>query len=481
MTSPFRSRTTSPSWPHAAPTASLHSSLEEYNNGQDLRSFYLTNETYPIQGINATQSETSQINVLADGGGEGGVIVESADALLQGLYPPYNDSITLANGTVVTWPASRAQLIPMEEIVPDYEYWMEGYSDCNTWSNQLAQWYDSPEFKSNATIANAFYQNISSILGDRPLTLQNGYNIFDFMNVEYIHNATLSPLIAPYLAEAKYWGDYHESGSFSAADPTAIQNVAAQSFLPPLLDGVNQIANTSESGLKIQFLAVSYKPFLGLFGMMGLDAPFTNSLVNYASVATFEVWSDDSIVFRFRNGSQGAFEQYPIFGQEGGTTSRTTFVDALQPYSIDSRADWCNVCSNTEDYGCDVLAAYNGTGGGAVKYSSATSTTGRHHVSPVVAGVIGALVALAVAACLLAGWLFFGGLVSRQNRRRSNRAPASSINNNHKTNGAYAAADTPSGSGYELGTQPGSPDEADDATASAAGSVNKGSETGHSR
>ena len=172
--------------------------LEEYQNGVDLRNMYLTSTTDAIQAINATQAETKQLNVMADAGGEGGVIIESANALLQGLYPPYNDSITLANGTTVTWPTGRAQLIPIETIEPDQNIWMEGWTSCDAWTNYLADWYKSDAFKQQATKADAFYQDIAPILGSgRPLTLENGYNIFDFLNVEYIHNATLSPQIAP--------------------------------------------------------------------------------------------------------------------------------------------------------------------------------------------------------------------------------------------------------------------------------------------
>lgn len=39
--------------------------LQEYQNGVDLRNLYLTSTTDAIQGINATQAETKQLNVMA--------------------------------------------------------------------------------------------------------------------------------------------------------------------------------------------------------------------------------------------------------------------------------------------------------------------------------------------------------------------------------------------------------------------------------
>lgn len=58
---------------------------QEYKNGQDLRTLYL-NGSNAIQGINATRAEGSQMRVMADAGGEGSVIVDSTNALLQGTY-----------------------------------------------------------------------------------------------------------------------------------------------------------------------------------------------------------------------------------------------------------------------------------------------------------------------------------------------------------------------------------------------------------
>lgn len=58
---------------------------QEYKNGQDLRTLYL-NGSNAIQGMNATRAEGNQMRVMADAGGEGSVIVDSTNALLQGMY-----------------------------------------------------------------------------------------------------------------------------------------------------------------------------------------------------------------------------------------------------------------------------------------------------------------------------------------------------------------------------------------------------------
>lgn len=66
--------------------------LQEFQNGADLRARYLGGSadaggaaTAPqISGIDATKAEDTQVKVMADAGGEGSTIVDSAYALMQG-------------------------------------------------------------------------------------------------------------------------------------------------------------------------------------------------------------------------------------------------------------------------------------------------------------------------------------------------------------------------------------------------------------
>lgn len=109
---------------------------QEYQNGQDLRTTYLTSEgDLAIQGINATKAEGNQLRVMADAAGEGSVIVDSTNALLQGLFPAYNDVIQLANGDFVSW--NRTQLIEVETIEADQQVWLEGWTQCREWTDRL--------------------------------------------------------------------------------------------------------------------------------------------------------------------------------------------------------------------------------------------------------------------------------------------------------------------------------------------------------
>ena len=96
------------------------SQSQEYDLGSFLRETYL-NPASPsyIQGIETDVADIDQIFVRADAGG-GNAILDSAYALLQGLYPPTSESTsTLANGTVVEAPLGGYQYIPVESL----EFW----------------------------------------------------------------------------------------------------------------------------------------------------------------------------------------------------------------------------------------------------------------------------------------------------------------------------------------------------------------------
>lgn len=161
-----------------------------------------------------------------------------------------------------------------------------------------------------------------------------------------------------------------------------------------------------------------------------------NNVVDYASAAIFEVRTDSTLRFLFRNGTEGDFIPYNILNSSTPHVSLTSFKDYMQPFSLQDRAEWCDKCSTTDARGCQVLASLNGTGNAG--YSPITSTNGHHRVSPVVAGVIGALVSLAVAAVLLAAWLFFGGMVKK------------SKNGNGNGNGIVKRGNNAGSSGFEL-------------------------------
>lgn len=87
-----------------------------------------------------------------------------------------------------------------------------------------------------------------------------------------------------------------------------------------------------------------------------------------------------------------------------------TFIDKMEPHAVSSLETWCSRCHNTDTRGCDLINQLHELGGGNnAQYADITSTTGKQHVSPVVAGVIGAMVTLVVCGFLFGGLGFWFG------------------------------------------------------------------------
>jgi prostatic aicd phosphatase len=123
------------------------------------------------------------------------------------------------------------------------------------------------------------------------LEIKAFYQIFDYMNVNDIHNATFAEALPPtFLAQARALANWHEYNVFTDtsvsgignsescrtdSDPTrwthACDLVAGQAIVPSILDAFDNIVNASNP-TKMMISAIAYKPFLSLFNMTGVAA-----------------------------------------------------------------------------------------------------------------------------------------------------------------------------------------------------------------
>ncbi|KAF9462990.1 phosphoglycerate mutase-like protein [Collybia nuda] len=395
---------------------------QEFQLGQKLRSIYL-NEQSPsfISGINTTLVDNSQIHVRADAGGEGVVILNSAQSLVQGLFPANQDyKVALTNGSIITGPLGGYQYVAIESVEPTNDVSLEGWTSCGTFNDATQAFYNSTAFKQKASENDAFLKSLPPFLDGRPVTMENMWNIYDFMNVQSIHNPKFKALLpSGFLDKARDLANFHEYGVFSDPNPAGIRNIAAHTILPSILAGFKSITDDKDP-IKFVYEAISYKPFLSLFNLTGAAQanPALAEIVDYTGALVFEVRQPSSggapvLRFNFKNGEGDAdFKTYNIFNTTGSDTDipLAQFVDYMAPLVINSTAAWCSVCSNNQDRGCAAL------------HLAATSNSNRSkpRISPVGAGFLGAGLTLAVALAIL-GALFFMGLlaVGRSKKRHS--------------------------------------------------------------
>jgi len=246
------------------------------------------------------------------------------------------------------------------------------------------------------------------------------------LNVAEIHNGSLNTNILTDAAffQTRTLADNHEYNlAYNASSP--IRAIAGSTLAAQILQALNQtITFPSQSKLNVQF--GSYGSFFSFFGLAQLPAANSNffGIPDYASFMTFELVtnssatplpaaSDISVRFLFHNGtvsnSSGPVE-YPLFGQQQTVLPWSTFADEMNKIAIGNQNDWCTACGNT-------------TG---ICASSTPSSTSTHasSMSNAVAGVIGAMVTLAVVLGAELLVIFFGGLTLRKRGTGARRQAA---------------------------------------------------------
>jgi hypothetical protein len=150
------------------------------------------------------------------------------------------------------------------------------------------------------------------------------------------------------------------------------------------------------------------------------------SYTNSSSTLKFPDSSELWVRFYFRNGTgdsvdsdandsgSNTLQSYPLFGNGPSQTDITwdDFETSMYAFVVGDIGDWCMECSATNTF----CAAWNTSDG--FTDTTGTPSTHKSSVSPVVAGVIGAVVTLAVIAKILILVMFFGGIRFRRVEHR---------------------------------------------------------------
>ncbi|KAG1826535.1 histidine phosphatase superfamily [Suillus variegatus] len=328
---------------------------ESHQLGTFLRSTYMSSSSPSyIERLKTDLVDTHEVHVHVKAGGEGTVIFDSAIALLQGLFPPNPaNKIVLANGTTVIAPLGGYQYVPIETVEPFNDRSLEPWTDCPAFEQHISNVYSSPEFKATAQAAGPFFGAVRDYVFGRSATLENAWNIYDYVSTELSHNKTYAHRLPPTLVEqARGLADYHENAIFSDKDVGGIGNLAGRTVLHTVLESLQRIAF---NGDPLQFLLVetSYQPFISLFHMLEMtnENPELAAIPNYASALAFELRRGpppedrDFVRIKFKNGTNGDFETYHAFGHKADI-SATEFIYKIRNYAITSQKQWAAACTS---------------------------------------------------------------------------------------------------------------------------------------
>lgn len=424
-----------------------------YQSGNFYRSRYIeSNASSPIFGISSNLVKNSQLTVQAP---VDTVLQNSAGGFLQGLYPPVGATLgtqTLADGTTVEAPLGGYQLIPVNAVTSassgsnsENSAWLQGQSGCNNAIVSSNNYFFSESYNATLASTKSFYQSILPVINgtftSATDTFKNAYSskctlypkskkgsklieiVYDLVHVSMIHNASIQSdnlLTNEAVHQLQTLADLHEFNlAYNSSEP--IRAIAGSTLAAQIVQQLNAtIVGKSKQPIGIQFGA--YASFLSFFGLADLPAASENftGIVDYASSMTFELvtnatvsntsypsTSDISVRFLFSNGSAAAnpLTAYPLFNQSETVLPWSTFVDSMNKFAIGDQADWCSACGNTTG-----VCASTATSTSSSPSSTASATSSRSGgMSLAVAGVIGAMVTLAVILGVEALIMLLGG------------------------------------------------------------------------
>ncbi|KAK2626523.1 hypothetical protein QTJ16_003698 [Diplocarpon rosae] len=412
-----------------------------WQSGTFYRNRYVeANSSSYIYGLSSDIVKTSQLSVEAP---VDTVLQNSAAGFLQGLYPPIGPTLgtqNLANGSSISAPLDGYQLIPVNAVASassgadsENSAWLQGQSGCAKAIVSSNNYFFSDEYLSKLNSTSDFYSSILPVI-NRTFTaatdtFKNAYTVFDLINVALIHNTSIQSqdlLTDDTLYQLRTLADDHEFNlAYNSSEP--IRGIAGSTLAAQIVQRLNTtIVGKSKVPVGVQFGA--YASFLSFFGLAQLPAVSENftGIVDYASSMSFELVTNATVTdasypandqisvrFLFSNGSAAAnsLTTYPLFGQSETTLPWATFVSEMSKFAIGDQTTWCSQCGNSTGVCAPATAASSGSTPSA---SAAASSGGG--IPTTVAGVIGAMVTLAVILGLEALVLLLGGfrLVNRK-------------------------------------------------------------------
>ncbi|KAH8552415.1 histidine phosphatase superfamily [Umbelopsis sp. PMI_123] len=386
-----------------------------YNQGQFIHSVYFDpTSTTMVKNISSIYT-MSQVNTLAS---DNEVILASANAFLQGVFPPTLNSTdptmtsTLANGTTYYPPLGGYQYVPLNTLPDTNDIALDGWVDCTAMKNGFANFQQSQAWQDKEQQTQSFFNNLTPLLGGRPSNLANVYSIYDYLNYQYTYNSTLAQSLGVdnflYLKSLANWYEYNTYGG----NYDSINTIAGATFASQLYNDINTTISSSTKSPIFTYYADGFQTFISFFDLYNLTDtnPEFQSITEFGSALVFEIstqstnsvqFSDYMVRMLYKNGTdQGTpLVPYGLFGLNSGAMPLDQFMGNISARSVNNLTSWCSLCGNNFSRGCQNLVV------------AASCSSDR--VSPVGAGFIGAAVAIVVGA--------IGALLFFLSRRRSFR------------------------------------------------------------
>ncbi|GAB1205846.1 hypothetical protein APSETT445_004525 [Aspergillus pseudonomiae] len=388
-----------------------------------------SNSSLQIDGISADIVNLKQLSASAP---SDTVLQNSATGFLQGVYPPVGTiaSQELANGTTVDAPLNGYQLVPLSLTTTgtnsEDNTWLQDTTKCQKAKVSSNSYYSSTLYKDLLASTQDLYTSLTPVLkaqfSESDISFKNAYSIWDYLNVARIHNSSTENMPTDAQFHQLLTLANIEQYNLAYNSTETVRAIAGAQLAGEMLDGLRETISTQgKTKLNIQF--GSYGTFLSYFGLAQLpkaNSDFTG-IPDYASSMAWELITDStsgfpdpadiSVRFIFHNGTitgSGEPTEFALYGQSSATISWTEFEKQTKSIAVMSTEEWCSACGNTDGK----CATSSSDSAGA--QSTSNQSNG---ISKAVAGVIGAMVTLAVILGLQAAFFLLGGFTVAKRRK----------------------------------------------------------------
>ena len=448
--------------PYILPTSNTLTPLgatQMYSAGTRFRERYLVsasgNGNTVIQGVSPFQLDNDQVSIVSL---DDQFIVASAQAFMQGLYPPLmassnatfiNGQSQLANGSNILSPLNGYQYPQISALSPhDFSsIWLMGADNCPMYSASRSDYFNSAFYENLLESNQDFYRSLqpallNGIFANSSVNYLNAYLIFDYLNYGSVHNSSfLDDLSFEDLTRAKILADnwvlatYGNTSVSGLTEGDRIRAIAGRTLANKIVSALYGNINTAGTFNKMTLLFGGFEPMVSFAALAGLASeqnPQFLGIPEYGSSMVFELYSltendtdiypsttDLNVRFFFQNGTDDTSDlvAYPLFGNgpSGIGMTLSEFVADMEKVMILSVGNWCQTCASFSIF----CPAFEADAGDA--RSGPMRPRSRGGLRPVVAGVIGAVVTLAIVGLLIAAAAVFGGarLYRQRTKKRS--------------------------------------------------------------
>ncbi|KAJ4367280.1 hypothetical protein N0V83_006861 [Neocucurbitaria cava] len=434
--------------------------------GQNFRTRYITGDspnglgTEHIAGLSQNTLDNDQILVKTL---DKQYLMASAQAFMQGLYPPHalgngtgDASGLLADGTTVNFPLDGYQYANVHSTseLDAQSINVAGSQNCPIAMKDAMEYFTTEAFMETRAVNQGFYGNLSAdwfngLLNANEIDYISALEIADYLTYQYTHNSTIYHLLANdseyagvydkvrHLADQETWYLYGNT-STSAANNQAIPGktlaAAILNQFELVITDQTYGGDLTDSSYPLTLYIGDHEPMISLLSLIMADHHDSNfrALPPFASSIVFELFSTGAnasfptnkedlwVRFYFHNGTDFSANQmiaFPIFGNGPSRTDMpwAEFQNAFEGIQMETLTQWCRSCDSPSLF----CWGAGETSNVSVVIPGSDGEKSKGNVSPVVAGVIGAVVTLAVAALLFALAMLLGGV--RLHRRSGSK------------------------------------------------------------